>query len=794
MKQCNLLIACCLLAAALSAQTRKNWEAVYRSDYPELDGSLSESCWQALPAIGEFTTSTPVFGETPRCRTEVRLFYTEIALYIAARCYDPDAGGVRRDGGIRDGELTGDWFRVSIDTWNDDRLAFDFTVSAAGIQQDVRGGTGWDANWQSAVTHQADGWTLEMRIPFTALRYPRKEEQNWGIQFSRFDRSRGETSTWSPQDPLVQDRVLQFGTLSGVKNILQQNRHALAAHSTTSLQKTGPMYQERYFYGSFGLDARLGLNESATLDLTVAPPLGAFKKLANLSGFNDQTFWSTARLPEPRQLQAEENDLFVRGYGSLEPNPVVDPFRLLWRKPIDIGQFYTNPSESKLLNAVKFTGRTSGNWRVGVYHATLGPVKVDVGDFISSFNERETVTLQKLSAYNYLTAEYILPNNSYARISNASMLAGRDMNTFLPGVDFRLRNRANNLEISGNSLFTFQKTDTVGLQGYNYNLSLARINRRWGWMLTHGSRSEAFNPFLLDPNRLNFQGSASGAQINYRDFRPRGNWLNHSGRAGLSVLWAARPGEQNVWTLDAGFQALNKRFRQFSLGASLVPHYQVFRYEAGGAYLSQKVAPRVGILLGFASDARRRFSMRNNFEGRIHTEGKFPVIQDSFSVSWVLNRRFTLTTHLAAQGRLKELILLTTPGQWIFEQRSNWIGAGNLELNWYASRRLRVYGWVGLNVVRYKQRKALELQPDGQLTPVDYPLNEDISGFNDWEGELGFQYVISPLSQIRFRHRFSPGPIYYSTRPALSFPLYSNAVNFSGLDFIYTLGGGGNIR
>lgn len=794
MKILSFIICLLCCAILLPAQPGKMLEAVRLHCYPEIDGHLNDSCWQRLSALEEFTTSTPVFGETPQCRTEVRLFYTETALYVAAHCYDPDAGGVRRDGGIRDGELTGDWFQVSIDTWNDDRLSFDFTVSAAGIQQDLRDETAWDANWQSAVTLQAGGWTLEMRIPYTALRYPRITEQNWGIQFTRFDRSLGETSTWSPQNPLVQDRVLQFGSLTGLQNIHQEQRHALAIHTNTAYQSPGIFVNSNGLTQSAGIDARLGLSESATLDVTVLPPISVTKSFGSLSfpGDDGLNISGNAPLPAPRQLLAEESGLFQRGAGSLEPNPVISPFQLSRRRPLNPGTFFTGIHESKLLNAVKFTGRTKGNWRVGAYHATLGPVKAEVTNFLSSSSiSRETITYQNLSAYNYLSAEYIFPNNSYARVSNAAMLAGRDMNTFLPGADFRLRNHANTLEISGNALMTLQTADTARWQGYAYNLALSRINRRWGWSVAHEARSPEYSPFLLAPLPLNsFRGSSSNAFVNYRDFQPRGPWLNRGARLGLSTFWSVRPGEQNVWTIVSTFHALDRRFRRFTLGASLTPHNQIFRYENGGANLSQKVAPRAGLQLGFITDTRRRFSVSNTLGAQIHLEGKFPAFQDSFSVSWVISRRLSLGARATVNAQLQQLFLLSTPNLWVFEQRDQWIGEGVLELNCYMHPRLRAFGWAGMYYQRFTNRGAVVFDGDGSLTPITHPTGAGPESYSDWHGELGLQYVMSPLRQIRLRHRFSPNYLTVTTPPG-AFPVTESVGNLTQLEIIFTLGGGG---
>lgn len=792
MKKCSLLFACCLAAAVLSAQTRKTWDAVYRSDLPRLDGVLSDTCWQALPFIGEFVTSTPVFGETPQCRTEVRLFYNETALYVAAHCYDPDARGVRRDAGIRDGEPTGDWFRVSIDTWNDDQLSFDFTVTPAGVQQDIRDGANWNANWQSAVALQADGWTLEIRIPYTALRYPKKAQQNWGIQFTRFDRSRGETSTWSPQDPLVRDRVLQFGTLGGVQDIHRERRHALALHTSSRLEVTSEPLRESALSQVAGIDARLGVSESATLDFTVLPPLAIStgSSLITTPGSSDH-FAGNALLPEPRQLQEEESGLFGRGYRALTLNPIIHPLQMTWRRPLIPGtEFFTEYSESKLLNAVKFTGRTKGNWRLGAYHALLGPVKAKIIN-INDFENRETVQFQNLSSYSFVTGEYILPNNSFLNFSNATLLAGPNMHSVLPSLDFRLRNRTNNLELSGNSTLTYQEADTLKQRGYGYALTLSRINRRWGWSLGHRANSREYNdnvsalPFFTADAR----NGSSTAEVNYRDFRPRGPWLNRSGRAGLSVRWGARPGEQDVWTLSAGIGVLDKGFRAFTAGLSLIPHEQVYRYESGGGAISQKVAPRAGINLAFSTDERRRFRLNTVFDGQIGVEGKFPSVYLAAEPLWVINRWLTLQSRLWTSGRMDELVLLPASGQWIFEQHDFWFGGGDLELSWYPVQNLRVFGSLGVHFNQYAERETLELLQSGDFVPVNHPLAPFLYSYDDWEGSLGLQFVISPLSQIRLRHRVSPNQPGSLVTPIFSFrPDYSSQTE---VNFIYTLGGGG---
>jgi hypothetical protein len=187
--------------------SQKQLSAFIQDARPKLDGELNDSCWQQVPVVQDFSTSTPVFLQTPKNATSVQLFFAPDALYVGAFCASPK---VRADGSARDEAGTGDWFSIALDTWNDDQNAFLFRITPGGLQSDARIGGNlsefdYDAVWQSAVQLQANGWSLEMRIPYTALRFPSKGAQYWGLQMSRYDRNTGELSTWNPQNPLIYD-------------------------------------------------------------------------------------------------------------------------------------------------------------------------------------------------------------------------------------------------------------------------------------------------------------------------------------------------------------------------------------------------------------------------------------------------------------------------------------------------------------------------------------------------------------------------------------------------------------
>ena len=752
MQKCKL-IACFLLAAIfLNAQTPKSWEINYLEFVPELDGRLNDSCWQILTPLTAFTTSTPIFGNAPHCQTELRVYYTQTAMYLAAYCYDPDKNGVRRDAGIRDGAATGDWLRISLDTWNDDQLAFDFTVTAAGVQQDSRQySSGWDARWQSAVQQQADGWTVEICIPFTALRFPKIPEHTWGAQFSRYDRSSGELSTWSPQDPLVQDRVIQFGTLTGIRDIRQRRRLSMAVHSETAMSsETQPTFGQRVLQ-KLGIDGRIGLNESATLDLTLISPQNIQISRYTLFPSTNITYLNPEPLPEPRQFLEEERDLFDKHIG-LNYNPIIDASALIWRKPPNgINEIADGVLNAKVFQASKLSARTNGKWRFGVFNALLGPAKAE---YRNNTGGRRKETLQALSDYLFVGAEYLLPNNSYLHVSNSTLLAGKGMTSADPQVNFRLRDRTNSLEIAGASGLGYRHQQDDKYLDYFWNLSLARINRRWGWSLRH---NEGNQPIIQpDDAPSHYRNAYSRAQVQYRSFRPWGPFLNLNAGANLDVRWQGLPVLREEWNIGSSVTALDKGFRLYALQLYTKPHNRLIRYQQSGVYIDQKISPEIGSNLSFQTDNRKRFQLGTSAAVSAGLDGEFPNLFLSLRPAWVLGQRLRLFANLNSNTYFKSLSLLdNTSGSWIFEQSDQSFSSGFLGLDWYPASHFQLTTSIGIYKISEYHRKAVELLDGGILKPVDWVFSE-----NSFKPKptyrLDASYFFSSISQLRLHLDYQP--------------------------------------
>ncbi len=186
-----LLLVCTasLFSQSSSPQITIRAERVHEA--MSIDGLLSEDVWHR-PGLTTFTQRLPNEGSAPSQRTEVWLAYDDDALYVAARMYDSAPDSIIRILGRRDADATADWFIFDIDPYHDRRSGFFFALGAAGtlrdgtLYNDEWSDNSWDGVWEGKSHIDSEGWTAEMRIPFSQLRFHHAEKYLWAVDFSRF--------------------------------------------------------------------------------------------------------------------------------------------------------------------------------------------------------------------------------------------------------------------------------------------------------------------------------------------------------------------------------------------------------------------------------------------------------------------------------------------------------------------------------------------------------------------------------------------------------------------------------
>ncbi len=340
------LAACVAVLATVksaSAQAPPMTRAVRVAASPVVDGEiLGESLWAAAPAAAGFRQTAPDEGAPASEATEVRIVYTDEALYVGVVCFDREPGRIVVSESRRDASLSEtDCFQFILDTYRDRQNGFVFGTNPTGLEHDGQvtregegGGPGsptgfnlnWDGSWQ-VRTQQGDfGWSAEFAIPFRTLRYRNGDAQLWGINFQRNIRRRNETAYWAPLSrQFTLYRLSQAGALEGMEVPPQRNLK-LVPYGLAEVARDYEANQARRSDADFGGDLKYSVSAAMTLDLTVNTDFAqveADEQQINLDRFN-------LFFPEKRPFFLENAGFFTVG----EPGQI----ELFFSRRIGIGR------------------------------------------------------------------------------------------------------------------------------------------------------------------------------------------------------------------------------------------------------------------------------------------------------------------------------------------------------------------------------------------------------------------------------------------------------------------------
>ena len=351
-------------------------------DDMRLDGIMDEPIWETARVFTGFTQEQPVEGVPAEHDTEVRVVFGDGAIWVAARMWDPEPERIVARLDRRDSRGQSDSFSMHLDPNLDGLTGYMFGLSAANVQRDMymfsddQLDGAWDAVWSSAVNIDEHGWTLEMRIPLSQIRYEASDEpQTWGINFFRERTSSAERSYYSLVSQLRRGRVSQMGRMDGVRVTRPSRRFEVLPYVVTSHHR-GPSDPDNPFFsgtttsGRVGVDLSYGLGAAFTLDATINPDFGqveADPAVINLTAF--ETFYD-----EQRPFFVEDARIFDFGLSGGRNQLFYS--RRVGRAPsgnIPGDPLFTDvPANTSILGAAKLAGRTSGGLSVGVLGAETG--------------------------------------------------------------------------------------------------------------------------------------------------------------------------------------------------------------------------------------------------------------------------------------------------------------------------------------------------------------------------------------------------------------------------------------
>lgn len=518
---------------AVAQQNSKRLPATRTTAAIQINGNLDEAAWKTAPAADQFVEQRPSPGriEEQGSRTEVYILYDDVAVYVGGYCHERSRDSITTELVGRDIIGANDYVGIMFDTYLDKINAVGFYVTPLSEQYDARyypseeGEDGsWNAVYISKSQIHADGWSFEMRIPYSALRFSKSNQQEWGMNITRNRRKAGRQGFWNEFNPKINGLVNQFGVLTDLKDIRPPLRLSLTPYLSA--------YANHYPYNdpatrnwnnsvNGGMDLKLGISQSFTLDMTLIPDFGQVQsdnKVLNLTPFEVKFDENRSFFTEGTELFSKGNLFYSRRIGSA-PLHYYDVEESL---PSD-HQLRKNPSESKLINATKISGRTRKGLGIGLLNAMSQEMFATIED-----GSKQTYKLRTapFTNYNILVLDQSLKNNSSVSLVNTSVIRdGADYDATVTAGVWNINDKKNQYNTNGKIAYS-RKTSggKENEEGFAYNLSLGKTGGKFTYQLFQEMASDRYDQndmgILFNNNYLQ-----SGVIAGYRWLEPN-RWRN----------------------------------------------------------------------------------------------------------------------------------------------------------------------------------------------------------------------------------------------------------------------------
>ena len=432
MKKRFFLVVFFLTILVSYSQDIKSFNAYRTEKAPKLDGFLNDTEWKNVQRLSDFTIWRPETRSGKKIPMEYKttafFMYDDDAVYIGAYLHHP--GDIPMELSERDNpwDSFSELFFVSIDTYNDKENHHGFGITSAGAIVDGlwsgdwnSGGRDYDTVFEGEVQITDEGWSLEMKIPYSALRFPEETIQNWGINFSRAVADLEEWYSWSPVDTKIYEWYESLGTVKGLKNIEPPLRLFLYPYGQTALNlKKGSTPSSIY---SAGMDIKYGLSNSFTLDATLIPDFGQVTfddEELNLSPFEQ-------RFDENRPFFTEGANIFKKANGGFRSGDFFYSRRIGQEVRFDEDELLDSNEElvsydnkPKLINAIKLSGTTSNKLSIGLLNAVTGEANAIIRNIDNGSIRKGTIA--PITNYNILSlTQQLLNDYSSVGIHNTNV-------------------------------------------------------------------------------------------------------------------------------------------------------------------------------------------------------------------------------------------------------------------------------------------------------------------------------------------------------------------------------------
>ena len=725
---------------------------------PKIDGILDDIAWTNASIAKDFVMYDPGDRdpEPEDQKTQVKVVYDDDAIYIAGYMFESNPESIHKQLTQRDNFGTSDVFGITINPNNDGQNEFMFLVTAAGVQIDAQispsngDDFSWNEVWFSKISFDEKGWYVEMKLPYSALRFSKEDKYTWGINFWRNIESRSELYTWNPIDKSTGQTPQYAGILSGIENIKPPVRLSLSPFASFIYDGyDGDSYSDF----AFGLDLKYGISDNFTLIATLVPDFsqaGFDAVTLNLGPFEQQ-------FDEQRQFFIEGADLLNKGNLFFS--------RRIGNRPVGHSDAYDNleddeeviknPTEADVINAIKVTGRSKKGLGVAVLNAITKETKATIKNIDTE--EKRTIVTEPLANYNVLVIDQEFNKNSSIGFVNTNVLREggfRDAN--VSSLVYNLANKQNSYKISGDVSSSTVRENMENTTGFASNLSLRKTKGNVRFSISHRLVDAKY-----DKNDLGFQRRNNYnnifARADYRIFKPTKHFNDM--RIGVFAGYFRRFDPSvytgNYFKLFGHFTTKKQLSFGFDIGSNIGERIDYFEPRTEGRYWVRNPESEIE---GFVStDFRKKLAVTVSArKGKFHNNNESDFSLE-VSPRYRVNDKLQFSYTLGLEKDFNEFGYVNTldDGSIIFGQRyvkeiENAM-ASKFSFNDRSSLSLvfRHY-W---SPVTYKDQ-YFELEEDGYLVESDYEGDHDLN-FTSWNLDLRYIWQFARGSEMIALYRNS---------------------------------------
>lgn len=754
-----VILFCCFATTLLVAQ-QKSMNALRITSSIKIDGNLNEEDWKNIEGATDFVMLTPDNGPTipSTHKNSIKVMYDNDAIYIGAYLHDNNSSAIPSQFTQRDNVFgEADIFTIAINPYNDGINENKFYVTSAGTQGDSktvprnRGGGGnsddFSINyvWESEVRFVEDGWIVEIKIPYSSLRFS-SEAKDWSINFFRDIKSLNAVYSWNFVDRSIGKEVQYHGLLKGITDIEPPLRLSFLPFTTAITEQFDGNNDTQL---KVGLDVKYGINDAFTLDATLIPDFsqtGFDEVTLNLGPF-EQTF------REQRQFFTEGVELFDKGNLFFS--------RRIGGRPSTSAtvtndeEFIESPSEVKVLNAIKLSGRTQKGLGIGFLNAITESTSATIRN--STTDEVRQQEIEPFTNYNILVLDQQFNGNSSVSFTNTNVTRSgsfRDAN--VSALSWDISPKSNSYNIRGNarlSSINDQETTT----GFSSELRFSKTKGNYRFSFDHRLADDKFdNNDLGRQFRNNF--SNFGGNASYQTFKP-GKWFNR-----YEIFFFARANflyEPNTYTgtfggFDTRFTLKNFDSFGFEVFGAWGNRFDFFEPRVAGRFFKQ--GTDYNLVWFYNTDSGRKLSSSFRVRFNDYLETNQQSWSTRISPQYRFSNKFNINYSLDLEATREDRGYVTDNGvDVVFGDRDIIEVENQLRLNY----NFNIKHAISLNfrhfwtTVQYKNR-YFDLLDTGevQASTNDIGFNPD-TNFNIWNLDLSYNWQFAPASQAILLYRNS---------------------------------------